>query len=144
MSRRERRARATHRDTARSTIVMHFLLRRRPVRAAGLHRRAAAASPQPDAREPSSPQPDLPHPQSPPHANPDLPPDLPLADVLAKVRTDAGLTQEQLATALDMTARTVARLETGQMRPSTLTLERIAEATGTILRIRFDPPATPS
>jgi transcriptional regulator with XRE-family HTH domain len=67
-----------------------------------------------------------------------------LADVLAKVRTDAGLTQEQLATALDMTARTVARLETGQMRPSTLTLERIAEATGTILRIRFDPPATPS
>ena len=40
----------------------------------------------------------------------------------------------------------IARLESGRVRPSTLTLERFARATGTRLRISFEPadpgPAT--
>jgi len=65
----------------------------------------------------------------------------PLPQSLAKARTDAGLTQADLAAALGMTEANIARMEDGRLRPSTLTLERVAEATGTRLRIGFERPA---
>ena len=37
----------------------------------------------------------------------------------------------------------VARLEGGRVKPSTRTLERFARATGTRLRIRFEPDRAP-
>ena len=42
---------------------------------------------------------------------------------------------ERLAT----TQSVVARLESGRVSPSTRTLEKVARATGTRLRIHFDP-----
>jgi transcriptional regulator with XRE-family HTH domain len=37
------------------------------------------------------------------------------------------------------TQAVIARLESSRVKPSTRTLERLAEATGTKLRISFDP-----
>lgn len=62
-----------------------------------------------------------------------------LGPALIKARTDAGLTQEELAAAMGTTLTVVARLESGRVRPSTLTLERFAKATRTRLRINFEP-----
>ena len=53
----------------------------------------------------------------------------------------AGLTQEQLAQRMHTTQSAVARLESGRTRPSTSTLERLAQATGTKLKINFEPIA---
>ena len=47
--------------------------------------------------------------------------------------------QEQVAQAMGTTQAVVARLESGKTMPSTRTLERFAKATGTKLRIRFEP-----
>lgn len=57
---------------------------------------------------------------------------------LIEARTRAGLTQEQLAKRMRTTQSVIARLEGGRVRPSTKTLERIARATGTRLRISFE------
>ena len=54
-------------------------------------------------------------------------------------RTRAGLTQEQVAHKMKTTQAVVARLEGGGSKPSTRTLERYAEATGSRLRITFEP-----
>jgi transcriptional regulator with XRE-family HTH domain len=62
-----------------------------------------------------------------------------LARALIEVRVKAGLTQEQLAERMDTTQSVIARLESGRTRPSTQTLERLATATGTRLRITFEP-----
>jgi ribosome-binding protein aMBF1 (putative translation factor) len=56
-------------------------------------------------------------------------------------RVTAGLTQEQLAQRMDTTQSVIARLESGRTRPSTQTLERLAAATGTRLKISFEPTA---
>ena len=40
---------------------------------------------------------------------------------------------------METTQSVVARLESGRARPSTRTLEKFARATGTRLRIAFDP-----
>ena len=58
---------------------------------------------------------------------------------LIEARTRAMLTQAELAQRMNTTQSVVARLESGRTRPSTRTLEKIAQATGSRLRISFDP-----
>lgn len=61
-----------------------------------------------------------------------------LARALIRARVRAGLTQEQLAERMKTSQSVIARLESGRSRPSTQTLERIAAATGTKLKISFE------
>ena len=61
------------------------------------------------------------------------------AQALVEARTQAGMTQAELAARMKTTQSAVARLESGRVPPSTRTLERVARATGTRLRIQFDP-----
>ena len=61
-----------------------------------------------------------------------------LALAIARARVSAGLTQEEVAHRMHTTQSTIARLESGRTTPSTRTLERLAEATGTRLRISFE------
>jgi transcriptional regulator with XRE-family HTH domain len=68
----------------------------------------------------------------------ELAPEFRLARAVIDARVTAGLTQEQLAERMDTTQSVVARLESGRTRPSTQTLERLAAATGTRLRISFE------
>ncbi len=67
-----------------------------------------------------------------------LGPEFELARSVIEARTRAGLTQEQLAKRMKTTQSVIARLESGRTRPSTKTLEKLARATGTRLRISFD------
>jgi len=62
-----------------------------------------------------------------------------VAHAVIAARAAAGLTQEQLARRMDTTQSVIARLESGRTRPSTQTLERLAAATGTRLKISFEP-----
>jgi len=62
-----------------------------------------------------------------------------LAATIIKARASAGLTQEQLAQRMHTTQAVIARLESGRVKPSTRTLERLAAATGMKLRISFEP-----
>jgi transcriptional regulator with XRE-family HTH domain len=62
-----------------------------------------------------------------------------LASALVRARSDAAMTQEQVAAAMGTTQTAIARLESGRTMPSTRTLERFAKATGTRLRISFEP-----
>ena len=62
-----------------------------------------------------------------------------LAEAMIRVRATSGLTQEQLAERMHTTQAVIARLESGRVKPSTRTLERLAEATGTRLKISFEP-----
>jgi ribosome-binding protein aMBF1 (putative translation factor) len=66
-----------------------------------------------------------------------------LARSVIAARTTAGLTQEQLAQRMATTQSVIARLESGKTRPSTQTLARLAAATGTRLRISFEPYREP-
>ncbi len=67
-----------------------------------------------------------------------LGPEFELARSMIEARTRAGLTQEQLAKRMKTTQSVIARLESGRARPSTKTLERLARATGTRLKISFE------
>ena len=69
----------------------------------------------------------------------ELAPEFALARAVIEARVTAGLTQEQLAQRMDTTQSVIARLEGGRTRPSTQTLERLATATGTRLKISFEP-----
>jgi len=62
-----------------------------------------------------------------------------LAHAMIEARAKAGLTQEELAQRMDTSQSAIARLESGRMKPSARTLERFAKATGTHLRITFEP-----
>ena len=62
-----------------------------------------------------------------------------MARALIEARTRAGITQTELAARMKTTQSAVARLESGRTAPSTRTLEKVAQATGTRLRIQFDP-----
>jgi ribosome-binding protein aMBF1 (putative translation factor) len=62
-----------------------------------------------------------------------------LARAMIEARAHAGLTQEQLADRMHTTQAVIARLESGRVKPSTRTLERLAAATGMRLRISFEP-----
>ena len=64
-----------------------------------------------------------------------------LARALIEARTRAGLSQTQLARRMKTSQSYVARIEGGKVRPSTDALERFAQATGTRLRITFQPAA---
>jgi transcriptional regulator with XRE-family HTH domain len=59
-----------------------------------------------------------------------------IAIVVARRR--AGLTQAQLAKRMKTTQTAIARLESGRVKPSTRTLERLAKATGHRLVIDFE------
>jgi transcriptional regulator with XRE-family HTH domain len=62
-----------------------------------------------------------------------------LARTLIEARTRAGLSQTQLARRMKTSQSYIARIESGKVRPSTDALERFAAATGTRLRIIFEP-----
>jgi transcriptional regulator with XRE-family HTH domain len=62
-----------------------------------------------------------------------------LARALIEARMAAGLTQAELALRMGTTQSVVARLEAGRVQPTTATLQRLARATGTRLRIAFEP-----
>jgi ribosome-binding protein aMBF1 (putative translation factor) len=61
-----------------------------------------------------------------------------LVAALIEARTRAGLTQQQVARRMKTTQAVIARLEGGGSKPSTRTLERYAQATGSRLRITFE------
>jgi len=65
-----------------------------------------------------------------------------LARALIKARTAAGLSQAQLARRMKTSQSYIARIEGGKVRPSADALGRFAEATGTRLRIVFEPHST--
>jgi ribosome-binding protein aMBF1 (putative translation factor) len=62
-----------------------------------------------------------------------------LVAALIEARTRAGLTQGQVAQRMKTSQAVIARLEGGGSRPSTRTLERYAAATGSRLKISFEP-----
>jgi ribosome-binding protein aMBF1 (putative translation factor) len=62
-----------------------------------------------------------------------------LARTLIEARTRAGLSQTQLARRMKTSQSYVARIESGQVKPSTAALERLAKATGSRLKISFEP-----
>ena len=62
-----------------------------------------------------------------------------LSAAMIEARARAGLTQEQVAQRMKTTQAVVARLEGGGSMPSTRTLEKYARATGTRLKISFEP-----
>ena len=62
-----------------------------------------------------------------------------LIGALIEARQKAGLTQAQLANRMKTTQAAIARLESGRVLPSTRTLQKFAEATGTVLKISFQP-----
>ena len=63
-----------------------------------------------------------------------------VARALIEARTRAGFSQAELAARMETTKSAVARMESGRTRPSMRTLEKVARATGTRLRIHFEPP----
>jgi ribosome-binding protein aMBF1 (putative translation factor) len=64
-----------------------------------------------------------------------------LAEAMIRARAAADLTQAELAERMHTTQAVIARLESGRVKPSTRTLERLAAATGLRLRISFEPIA---
>lgn len=62
-----------------------------------------------------------------------------IAAALIQARARAGLTQGELASRMHTTQSVVARLEGGRIMPTTRTLEKIANATGSRLKISFEP-----
>ena len=67
-----------------------------------------------------------------------------LASSLIKARSEAGMTQDEVAQAMGTTQAVVARLESGKSLPSTRTLQRFAKATHSRLRITFEPTRKPA
>jgi transcriptional regulator with XRE-family HTH domain len=61
-----------------------------------------------------------------------------VAKAVIAARNRAGLTQMQLARKMGTTQPVVARMEGGRVQPSLRTLQRLAEATGSRLTIRFE------
>ena len=62
-----------------------------------------------------------------------------IAGQIIEARARAGLTQEQLAQRMHTSQSSIARLEGGRSKPSTSTLEKIAAATNSKLRVMFEP-----
>jgi ribosome-binding protein aMBF1 (putative translation factor) len=61
----------------------------------------------------------------------ELAPEYELARAIIKARTDAGLSQQELAERMGTKQPVIARLESGKALPSTRTILNIARATGT-------------
>jgi ribosome-binding protein aMBF1 (putative translation factor) len=64
-----------------------------------------------------------------------------LTAAMIEARSRAGMTQAQVARRMKTTQAAIARLESKSGRPSTRTLQRYAKATGSRLRISFEPEA---
>lgn len=62
-----------------------------------------------------------------------------LAGELIKARSSADISQEEIAKRMHTSQPAVARLEGGHGNPSLNTLRRYARATGTRLKITFEP-----
>lgn len=62
-----------------------------------------------------------------------------LARVLVATRVAAGLSQAELAERMGTSQSYIARIEGGRISPSAGVLDRLAQATGTRLRIAFEP-----
>lgn len=65
-------------------------------------------------------------------------PEFELARAIIEARVKAGLTQEELAERMNTSQSAIARMEGLSSIPSTRTLQKLAIATGTHLRIAFD------
>ncbi len=68
-----------------------------------------------------------------------LGPEFEISRSLIEARTRAKLTQAEPAQRMNTTQSVVAQLESGRTRPSTGALQKIAQATRTLLRINIDP-----
>ena len=64
------------------------------------------------------------------------------ARALIEARMRAGLSQLQVARRMETSQSYVARIESGQVQPSTRALVRFAHATGSRLKIVFEPCGT--
>ena len=64
-----------------------------------------------------------------------------IARVIARARIAAGLSQSELAARMATAQSFVARLESGRVLPTTMTLVKIANATGASLRLDLVLPA---
>ncbi len=62
-----------------------------------------------------------------------------LAAALIEARARADLTQEEVARRMETSQAYVAKMEGSRVNPSVKTLKRFAAATGTRLRITFEP-----
>lgn len=62
---------------------------------------------------------------------------LELARQVRELRNSAGISQRELAERMGTTQSVIARLEAGGSRPSLTTLERVGEAVGLQLEVRF-------
>lgn len=65
------------------------------------------------------------------------------ARMIIGARAYANLTQAELAARMNTSQSSIARLESGRVRPSTRTLERLATATGMQVKISLEPARTP-
>ena len=65
-----------------------------------------------------------------------------LGKTLIEARTRAGLSQTELAKRMKTSQSYIARLESGSVTPSTSALKRLASATGSRLKITFEPLRT--
>ena len=62
-----------------------------------------------------------------------------IIQMLIDARKRAGLSQTELAKRMKTSQSYIARLESGEVRPSTDALERFARATGSRLKITLEP-----
>ncbi len=67
-----------------------------------------------------------------------LAPEFRIARAIIDARKQAKLTQGDLATRMGTTQSAIARMESGRQMPSTKTLMKVAEATGTDLLVAFE------
>ncbi|MGA2252069.1 helix-turn-helix domain-containing protein [Terracidiphilus sp.] len=70
-----------------------------------------------------------------------LAPEFEIAAELLRARLKAGLSQAELAARMKTSQSSIARLESGQTLPSTKTLLRFAQATGTRVQMRLQSVA---
>ena len=67
-----------------------------------------------------------------------LAPEFEIASAVIKARSQAGFTQQELASKMDAKQSLIARIESGNQNTTVQTLQRIAEATDTHLKISFE------
>ena len=62
-----------------------------------------------------------------------------VASQIIEARARAGLTQDELAKRMHTSQSSIARLESGRSKPSVTTLEKLAVATNSRLRLTLEP-----
>lgn len=62
-----------------------------------------------------------------------------IAGQVIEARSRAGLTQDELARRMHTSQSSIARLESGRSRPSVSTLQKLAAATHSRLRVTLEP-----